>query len=429
MLIFSISSVAQLKVSSNGNVYIGPSVMSNPSSRLSIGSNGSATYDVYINSADKAGAYIIAGNGKTALTLYGSHSSTSNSSTMELLPGGIGGSNNTVSAIHLYAPPSVNGYSYGVKSNYFSLGETLASRAAAIYGSSSPWTGINHDGIYAGYFDGDVRVTGTLYGTLLTPSSSSNTISSVTDRDNGGEIMTELVEGNVSARLSTVQLLQITTHQGQDRFAESINIDDIPRNSDGTIDIEEFEKLSESHKNDVPIQTRMSEKRYGLATDQLKETFPELVYEDANGNVSVNYIEMVPLLVQSVNELQERISVLEDENESLKSALGGDDISVKSRDAMTGIDTSETEVLSLSQNDPNPFSERTTISLTVPEGVSTAAVFFYDMSGKQIAKRVITERGRSQLSVTSGEFGEGMYLYSLIADGKVIATRKMILTK
>ena len=138
---------------------------------------------------------------------------------------------------------------------------------------------------------------------------------------------------------------------------------------------------------------------------------------------------MVPLLVQSINELQERIDNLEQDNANLRSELSGDEISVKSRDGANDIENTETDILSLSQNDPNPFSERTTISLNIPESVTTAAVFFYDMSGKQIAKRVITERGQSQLSVTSSDFSEGMYLYSLIADGKVIATRKMILTK
>ena len=290
-------------------------------------------------------------------------------------------------------------------------------------------TNTTYNGVYAGFFDGDVRVTGTLYGTLLTPSSSSSIISSLTNGGNSEESRTELVEQSVSERLSNVQLLQIMTPHRLETFSNLINMNDIQRNPDGTLNEEELNRLIEEHKNDPPIQTQMSEKRYGLATDQLKDVFPELVYEDEDGNVSINYIEMVPLLVQSINELKTDIDELKKENSVLKSELSGNDPAVKSRDEATDIETSYIDILSLSQNDPNPFSERTTISLTVPENINTAAVFFYDMSGKQIDKRMITERGKTQISVTSADFTEGMYLYSLIADGKVIATRKMILTK
>ena len=51
------------------------------------------------------------------------------------------------------------------------------------------------------------------------------------------------------------------------------------------------------------------------------------------------------------------------------------------------------------------------------------------MSGKQIDKIQVPKRGASQISVSGTGLTEGMYLYSLIADGKVVETRKMILTK
>ena len=51
------------------------------------------------------------------------------------------------------------------------------------------------------------------------------------------------------------------------------------------------------------------------------------------------------------------------------------------------------------------------------------------MSGKQIRKIQISERGTSAISVTAADLSEGMYLYSLIADGMIVNTKKMILTK
>lgn len=49
---------------------------------------------------------------------------------------------------------------------------------------------------------------------------------------------------------------------------------------------------------------------YGLDISQLKESFPELVYEQEDGTVGVNYMEMIPILIQAINNLRTEIKVL-----------------------------------------------------------------------------------------------------------------------
>ena len=145
-----------------------------------------------------------------------------------------------------------------------------------------------------------------------------------------------------------------------------------------------------------------------------------MVYEDDYGNVSINYIEMVPLLVQSIKELNAKIDELQ----------GNDVKKVTSRSAaVTSIEDSEVDLFSVSQNEPNPFTESTTIKLSIPKKTQTAALIIYDMSGKQIKQISINERGKTSVNITSEGLIAGMYLYSLIADGKVISTKRMILTK
>lgn len=41
----------------------------------------------------------------------------------------------------------------------------------------------------------------------------------------------------------------------------------------------------------------------------------------------------------------------------------------------------------------------------------------------------ISERGKGTVTIEGSEFSAGMYLYALIADGKVIDTKRMVLTK
>jgi hypothetical protein len=83
----------------------------------------------------------------------------------------------------------------------------------------------------------------------------------------------------------------------------------------------------------------------------------------------------------------------------------------------------------LAQNIPNPFSESTVINLQLPASLAKAYLFLYNMQGTQIMKFEIIERGLTAVTIEGYALNAGMYLYTLIADGKEVDTKKMILTK
>ena len=297
---------------------------------------------------------------------------------------------------------------YGVYGGFFRPDSVVC--GAGIYGSTSTLWIIpyNYRAKYAGFFYGNVRVVeGTLAATVVTPSamlsrSGSNEFNSVQ----------VLPVNDVSENLGRVQLLQLK------RDVEVEN-----EVSDEPILMENGETKGDLKKT-VLFRSSLAKTGYGLAADQLREVYPELVYEDQNGNVSINYIEMIPLLVQANNELRARVQALEDEKKG----------AVMVKEKMTEVTYSQgaedaTLLLSLGQNDPNPFSEQTSIEVSVPESVMSAALLIFDMQGKQVKRIDISDRGTSRITVMGQGLPEGMYLYSLVADGKVVKTRKMILSK
>jgi len=163
---------------------------------------------------------------------------------------------------------------------------------------------------------------------------------------------------------------------------------------------------------------------YGLVASELKEIMPELVYEGQNGELSINYIEMIPLLVESIKELKAEIATLQGGNN------GGAVVMTRAIPGATNIEEAiAVTIPMLKQNNPNPFTENTVIEYSLPETVETATLYIYDMNGKQIEQIVLTERGDASVTVNGGQLPAGMYLYSLIADSKVIDTKRMILTK
>ncbi len=162
-----------------------------------------------------------------------------------------------------------------------------------------------------------------------------------------------------------------------------------------------------------------SKNKYGVVAQELKEILPDLVvYDEETELYAVNYIEMIPILIEAIKEQQVQI-------EELQIAIGSDE-------ALKGVAVTspnpDPESSSLFQNAPNPFTEETSISYSLGETVGLATLFIYDMSGKQLRSYILHERGGAQINIIGGDLDAGMYMYSLVADGSLVGTKQMILT-
>jgi hypothetical protein len=83
----------------------------------------------------------------------------------------------------------------------------------------------------------------------------------------------------------------------------------------------------------------------------------------------------------------------------------------------------------LNQNDPNPFAEETRITYYIPESYKDAKLIFFDKANRVIQTVKINERGEGGLIVYASNLSSGVYNYSLIVDGVLIETKKMVCTK
>jgi trimeric autotransporter adhesin len=66
------------------------------------------------------------------------------------------------------------------------------------------------------------------------------------------------------------------------------------------------------------------------------------------------------------------------------------------------------------------------VKYVIPQSVGSAWMTVYDLTGKQITKFAITEKGNASLTVTAEKLQPGIYIYSIVADGKVIDSKRMI---
>ncbi len=173
------------------------------------------------------------------------------------------------------------------------------------------------------------------------------------------------------------------------------------------------------------------------------QTAPEVAYK------GVEYEELIPLLIAGMQEQQtiisEKDSLINDLNDRLtrlENCLSNilpilcqlNQMAVKQNSeeaqqqlrSVIDLELTDKNTVILNQNVPNPFAESTIITYSIPESVQRAQIHFYDLKGVLINSVEITERGHGQLNVYANDLSFGIYTYTLVTDGKIVATKKMM---
>lgn len=388
---------AQLRVDSLGHIGIGTN--QNLISLLNVGgtqntSSGQA-YKVFIKPSATGGLYI-----KNDTTAY------ANSSNLCGVCTSINNVKNTTRTWGHYANVKGRNRVYGsigmaeggtqnigTCGKIYGTGIQNTAFGAGILGTTGLYDVPNVTGVYAGYFRGDIRVTGSIYGTVLSPTATSSPSGSETT-----SVLGVADRGNtVVDKLQQVDILQMERVNQDGSYAankilENENVrGDSPDDEDGESEM----------RNDEPIQTKLSSISYGLAADQLREVYPELVYDDGQGNYSINYVEMVPLLVQSIKELSAKVTILEEQ---------------------LGIQETTKPVMKTK----GKTEDADNVTLTFPDNAHEATLNIYDLSGKLLRTSPVNMAETRNLSNYTRGLPTGTYAYTLTVNGRKQKARKVV---
>ena len=259
---------------------------------------------------------------------------------------------------------------------------------AGIYGTIYSSLSITIPGTYAGYFYGDTKVTGTLYAGNVV-----NT-SDIRLKENIESVSSKEGDASFLDKIMSVDVLEYNLKdRTSELFSDSKDMD---------------EKVTKF------VAKEKAKRHFGVSAQELQTLFPNLVEEGQDGYLAVNYIELVPVLIRSIQELKQE---LDEAKGSTTRTRGTTDVS----DAISNQNK-------LYQNTPNPFKEQTIIRFSLADEAKDAAICIFDLTGKTI-KKLPVSLGMESVSIGGYELGEGMFLYSLIVNGQEIDTKKMIISK
>lgn len=168
-------------------------------------------------------------------------------------------------------------------------------------------------------------------------------------------------------------------------------------------------------------------------TESIIETNPILTF---NGS-SLKY-----LLINSVKELDTAIIAVKENleqtnkrltevNDSLSMVVKQLNDRISRIEASVQIPVDESVDVILEQNNPNPFADQTIITYYVPNKViGTPELIIASTSQSPVLQRMTLVKGMpTQLVVSAKELYTGVFVYSIVANNKVLATKKFIIIK
>ena len=178
----------------------------------------------------------------------------------------------------------------------------------------------------------------------------------------------------------------------------------------------------------LPLNPDQAENRAGFIAQEVLNVLPNLVsYDSAADLYSLDYISLIPYLTKAIQEqdaqIQQQLSLLETSANNSKKAP------VNAPNAATGNETENDAVQNiLYQNIPNPSDRDTRIRYELNADAANARIGIYQLNGQEVSMHNLTD-AKGELVINAGELTPGMYLYSLIVNGEVQDTKRMVITR
>jgi hypothetical protein len=211
----------------------------------------------------------------------------------------------------------------------------------------------------------------------------------------------------------------------------------------------ELEKEVSQELKDRSEKARKSKEdlvQTGFVAQDVEKTAKSIGYKfsgvnvDESGIYSLSYAEFVVPLVKAVQELSDKNDQLQKQVEELTGLVyklleKDSDVntlrSTNDNSSVTELSDLESGIpASLEQNYPNPFNQSTVIRYTLPQICNSAQIMISSTGGKVIRQIPLSVAdGASSITIEGSSLPAGIYLYSLICDGKAVNTKRMILTR
>lgn len=192
---------------------------------------------------------------------------------------------------------TTNGCFYGLTGIYSGLGTSSGTGIIGTVGYSTYAYAPNIQGKYAGYFSGDAYVSSSLSTSQVYTTSDmrlKENVVTLSDVESGQETLDKIMS------------LKVYEYNLKDRGEL-----DIDKETQAKVQEEVPELLDEITRRKTAFE---AQRHYGLAAQELQSVYPNLVRKAEDGYLTVNYLEMIPILIRGIQELSRNIDEVKEKH-------------------------------------------------------------------------------------------------------------------
>ena len=226
----------------------------------------------------------------------------------------------------------------------------------------------------------------------------------------------EQVNGvSYSYNLST---LEENREQDESKFSATLDngISGSSSDSEEIMDAATIAKINRDKQIQAEIDRReaaeASRKRIGFLAQDIQKVLPELVQTDENGMMSIDYIGFIPLIVESIKEMQQTIQQQNEVIDNLQALL--------SPEVQSQLRSNTTSTSNISAVDGAKLYNRegASVSYTLPATFVSASLQIFDVTGKPVKVIKLDNGSSNVVEVSRSELGYGTFIYTLFVAGK-----------
>lgn len=302
-------------------------------------------------------------------------------------------------------------YGYSAGSGEGIYGMSISGKG--VYGYSAHGYGVygstGDAGSYAGYFNGNVYTSGTFQG------SDENLKQHIRDFTSAMNIIKQLHPKEYEYRQDgSYKLMNLPQGQHYGLIAQDVEkiLPDLVKDTKFDVD-RSIVKKQEPYDPKNPN---------AKLNNEVGKTGEVINFK------ALNYTELIPIIIKGMQEQQQSIEELKQINQQQQQQIDELKAMIVSNQSATNNHVSISSA-SIAQNIPNPFTNTTSISYSLPVNCSSAKIIISDKNGIALKQINLTKTQKGSVQVDVSTLASGAYQYSLYINDKLIDTKQMLLTK
>ncbi len=204
-------------------------------------------------------------------------------------------------------------------------------------------------------------------------------------------------------------------------------------------------------KADFPGMALPAEKQHGFIAQEMETVFPEFVTDvkgpkgfDKAGKLegmmdfkAINYTALIPVLTSAIQQQQAQLETQKQElaqyqqlTEKLLQKVTAMEQVLAAKPTNEKL-ADNANAAFLMQNTPNPAGGNTAIRYFIPsDKAGTAAITITDAAGRQVMQFANLTKGTlSTINISARSLQSGTYVYSLLLNGAVTESRKLVIAE